>query len=507
MKKNIRLNYGISILCLLGLAWLIVGCGQTTTPAPTPTPTPSGSVTISGTLNTGNIASTAIHSAGVRAQATVLAALPDYYVVAVSSDTGQVYFPASETDASGNFSIPNLPNDESFFLEVIDSNYQLAAPVALGSTDGKVVMALDPGTTSTLDLDQIVLDTSKNTAAPASAPSGYYDLTASVEAKAGEALVPKGAGNFGKGSAQQYSGSYDPDQIDGDKDGLPNFFDADNNGDLVVDELDGLYTREAFILGAIADFFPYAFVNLKIDYDRRNTFNTGTDAYSDMTIAIGVTSNIGRGALSTKTISSVKVIEGPSWLSKATVISGGLWSATSYAVPAQGLDVFEVQVNGLKPLTDVNAGDALKFQVNYTDGTNDEAIKMLNFIFTDIPRVTAYKIGSGSWIDATAFPTAGPLSSASTSEVSLRWTRPKDETGVEINGGRYTWEYNAVGGGAREVEIISKDTSTAPSLEGTYLLGSLSDADFSAADFMIGVCIRSMANDNAAENVRFTKGW
>ncbi len=498
---GIYLGFGILILAITAVA---VGCGQQTSTTPTTTLPVSGIVSISGKLSTGVVAS----SAGMKAQVAA-SAVSGYSVAAVSTDTGMVYFADAKTGSDGSFTVSGLPSGESFYLEILDDTSKLAAPVSMGTSEGKPVMAVEPSVST--DLGTILYDSSKGAAAPVTEPTAILDKGTSAEVKTGETLVPVGAKNFGKGDEAKFSGTYTPDKADGDKDGLPNPFDADNNGDGVVDELDGLYTREAFMpAGVLPNFFTYVFSNLKIDFDRRDSFKAGPTAYSDMTLAVGVTSNAGKGAPSGKTISSVKVTEGPTWMSKATVVDSGgrLWSADSYSVPAKGAgSVFEVQLGGLKPLTDVNAGDALKFLVTYTDGSSEEAIKMLNFIFTDIPRATEYRIGSGgSW--QTISPTAsGPLATSSTSEVYLKWTRPRDETSKEVFGGRYTFEYNVAGGGAHEVTVYNDSDPTIATLEAGYNLGSLSDADFSAGDFMVGLCIRSLANDNAAENLRFTRGW
>lgn len=504
MFKLKHLHWSLVIGLLVIAAAGGLGCGQQETATTTTTTLPiSGVVSISGKLSTGVVAS----SAGAKAQAVAYAAISDYTVAAVSKDTGMVYFADAKTGSDGSFTVSKLPSGESFYLEVLDNTNKFAAPISMGSSEGKPVMAIDP-TSATTDLGSIVYDSSKGVAAPTLEPTAILDKGASAEAKSGETLVPVGAKNFGKGDEAKFSGTYDPDKADGDKDGLPNFFDADNNGDGVVDEIDGLYTREAFIPGAIPNFFTYVFSNLKIDYDHRDTFNTEPNAYNAMTIAVGVTSNAGKGAPSGKTISSVKVADGPTWMSKATIADGGgLWSTISYNVPLKGADVYEVQLNGLKPLIDVNAGDILKFQVTYTDGTSEESVKMLNFVFTDIPRAVAFRVGGSGPYQTISSSASGPLSTASTSEVWLKWIRPKDETGKEIIGGKYTFEYNAVGGGAKEVEVIKDSPPFVTTLEAGYNLGLLANADFSADRFMVGLCIRSLANDNAAENLFFTKNW
>ncbi len=500
--KDLIFKLGVcAVICSGLLLFYTTGCGQQ---ASTPTPTPTvGTVTISGSINTGVVAnSAAVSAAGVKTQAIAQSALADYSVAAVSENTGAVYFASAKTDSSGNFSISGLPSGESYYIEILDSSNKLAAPVALGSSGGDPVMALDPGVTSTVNLGQIVYDSSKNAAAPITAPTSYLDLTASVDAKSGESLVPKGAGNFGKGSEQQFSGTYDPNTVDGDKDGLPNLFDADNNGDLVVDELDGLYTMEAL---TTQNAMIFAFTNLKVDYNNRNTFNTN---YDEFNIAIGA-SPMGKGPQSaTKIISDVKLVEGPPWITKAKAYDGNfnnknsaqLWSAANYSVTNNGIQ--QIFLTGLKPGADVKAGDVLKFRVTYSDSSTEDVIKMINFAFTDIPQVQAIKIGNGAWQEQPlTFPT-----SAGSSEIRVRWLRPKDENNNEVLGGRYTFEYNSTAGNAIETEVITKDAGAAGSLEASCNFLTLPNASLTG-NMLIGVCIRSAANDNAAENVWFNKGW
>ena len=347
-------------------------------------------------------------------------------------------------------------------------------------------MAIDPKN-GNVSLGAIAYDSAKGCAAPTTPPTANFDLAATVEAKNGETLVPKGAENFGKGSVTEISaGNYVSNTTDGDKDGLPNSFDADNNGDLVVDELDGLFSFEA-INGANANFYLYAFTNLKVDYDQRDTFK---DNFSTFSVAIGLSAGNKSGA-ATKSISSVRIIGGP-----------------NYNVPLKMPNVYEVQLNNVRPTFEVNAGDTLKYLITYDDASTEEAIKMINFVFSDIPRVVAFKVGDDPW--NANLPANGRLSIATTSEVGLRWTRPKDEAGNEIIGGRYTWEYNSNSGGAIETTVITSDANALlTSLEATLDVMTL--PDFKSADaqgeFMIGVCIRSQANDNSAENCRFSKGW
>lgn len=512
MSKYYNVSLGICLvigICVLGFS-TIVGCGQannpttTTTTGTTTTTSAGGLVSIAGTLNTGTVHQSSIRAkSGAKILSTAYAAQSDYSVVAVAKSTGSIYFPDSKTSTTGAFTISNLPSGESYYLEILDSSNKLVASVAFGTSGSSAVMAITPEAQTSINLGQVNYDSTKAAAAPSTEPTAYLDTSSDtkVAPATGETLVPKGAGNFGKGSATQMSG-YTSTKIDGDKDGLPNYFDADNNGDLIPDEFDGLYSMEALTATPL-NFFDYAFTNLKVDHDQRTTFKTD---YATFSIAIGVTANAKGG--STKTISSVKVVDGPNWMSKAKDISGALWSASNYAVPLTQTGIYEVQLgsSSIKPLTDVNAGDTLKFRVTYTDGTTEESIKMINFVFTDIPRALAYKVGNeANWHTVT--DAQGPIATATTSEVTIRWSRPSDEAGAPINSGRYTWEYNNSSGGASEVEVIALDPGTGTSLEATKNMINLPDFQIVSNRFLVGVCIRSKANDNSAENVYFTKGW
>lgn len=491
-----------SRILVLGILLITTSCGQQ---QETPSPIPISGITITGKINTGVISS----SVKTSAQAVAYQALSDYTVVAVSDKTGLVYFADTKTASDGSFTISNLPTGESFFLELLDNTNKLAAPITMSSSDGKPVMAIKP--TANTDLGNIVYDSNKGTAVPINSPTAILDLDTTAEGKTGETLVPVGAKNFGKGNEAKFSGTYDPDKADGDKDGLPNFFDADNNGDGILDEMDGLYTREAFGLKA-PDFHPYVFTNLKVDYNNRDSFKT---EYKEFTVAIGLTKNTGPGIPSGKTISSVRIIDGPAWISTAKIFTptgeAGLWKDSNYALETRVTgEAWEIHLTGLKPSSEVNSGDTLRFLITYTDGTSEEAVKMINFVFGDIPKATHYSLDKGAtWIPITA--TNNPIASASTSEVYLKWTRPKDESGNEIFGGRYTFEYDGLGGSVPEVEILKDIGSkiSEPVLYGGINLSSLSDFRVPSfgANFMIGLCIRSKGNDNSAENLFFTRSW
>jgi len=522
MNKKSVLFFALTV-CLITLS--IFGCGQST-PTPTPTPTPSGTISLTGTLASGTVSSTVLTAAsGLKIQAVASAAIPSYTVVALGKNNGGVYYADSATDSSGNFKISNLPSGESFYVEILDSSSQLAAPVGFSSSAGKVIMAITPEATFTMETGTIVFDSSKSAAAPSTAPTSFLDTNAQARVKNGETVVPVGAGNIGKGTGEaKYSGTYDPTKNDGDLDGLPNNFDADLNGDGYVNEIDGLYTMEAFTKGGKSNNGSqvYVFSNLKVDYEFSNTFQ----ASQYLHLAMGVMPRSDK----INSVASVYLVSGPSCISKMKIFSvpgttqepvpveGTVWSTTSYKLYKSLLSgpgstpQWTVSVNGVTPYVngsgDLKAGDVFKFKITYTDGSYEYLTKMLNFIYTDIPRLYKYSFDKGAtWKDPPPI-TQGTsiIDTAPTSEITLKWTRPKDENSLDITGSEYTYEYSPAKGRTDVPEIvqIAMDTSTATYLQSTQDFAGLLDP----GTFLIGICARDPANDNAAQNLRFNRsGW
>ena len=488
----------VSVVLSLG-AFLMFGCGQQTGGSSATTAT----VSVSGNINSGTVSSSSIKTLGngMHIQAIATSPLAGYTVLAVDRESGDAYISEAVTDADGKFTISDLPSGESFYFELLDSNSKLVAPISFGNANSKAIMAINAS--SNLDLGQIAYDSSKGGASPTVEPTALLDSDSGARLKAGESFIPIGSGNYGKSDDCDNSSS-DDSSSDGDRDGLPNFVDADNDGNGVLDEIDGRHTLEVIPSKARRPYLPYVFTNLKVQYEDRDTFQSD---YSEFNIAVG----LDPAGISGKTISKIYVTGGPSWLTKAMAYtsdpsSAVLWSASSYEV-TKGSTKFEIFLNGLTPFTDVNAGDVLRFKIIYSDGTIAHAVKMINFVFKDIPRISQYSLDKGvTWIDMPG-GTSSVIGSASTAEVYLKWSRPRDETDSEILGGKYTYEYNVSGSLTMgEITIIEKDTESAGvTLEGGTNLGSL--ADVTSGQLFIGLCIRSKANDNSAENIIFTKGW
>jgi hypothetical protein len=222
----IGILFGSGILCL---GSLVGGCGSdtqtatttttttastTTTATATTTTTVVGSITLSGTLNSGSIS-----SAGVK----VWAAVSDYSVVAIDNISGKSYH--ASTDATGAFSL-SLPSTASYEISLVNSDAKYFGPMVMvgGAVSTEVVMGVRP--VSDASLGDIVVDASKGMAKPATEPLALASFWDTAEATAG---TPKGTLYCGK---ERLSGIITREgSADMDRDGIPDIFDADEDDD------------------------------------------------------------------------------------------------------------------------------------------------------------------------------------------------------------------------------------------------------------------------------------
>ncbi len=505
----------VFVCCLLFVIYT-VGCGTsgtsattttaaaaTTTTSTTTTTVAGGISSISGTLSTGSISSAGINASGLKTQAVAFAALPNYTVTAVGKNTGQAYFSAA-TESDGSFTISDLPSQEAFYLQILNSSNQLAAPVAFGATSGGAAMSIaaSSAATAAVDLGAIVYDSTKDSAAPSTAPTDYLDATSTVEAKTGETLVPKGAGNFGKGSGPQFSGTYDSTNVDGDGDGLPNIVDADNDGNGVLDEFDGLATMETLAASTSKIGYSAMWTNLKVPYGQ-----AASDVYNTPT---GFWVIIAMHPASGQTISSASLESGPSWVHNAKIHGQNYtWQSVDYALEdTPGDDRFQVTLGGaqIAPGSIIKAGDTLIFHVVFTDGTSEKIAKMINFAIEEVPYVKGYY--SGQYSSDSDFLTQGlddqmhnvfDNTTIDNAVFSLKWQKVTDESGAYVEGATYAWE---VGEGNYVTPTVTTETGSA------YVYGYAnleSEVLATAESFSCCIAITSDLNDNATQNAAYKK--
>jgi len=449
----------VSIFILLVLSFLVGGCGSSNSSSGggntgDGTITASGNVTISGKLYTGTITASSIktNSVGVRVFAEKSTPIEGYKVVAVGTETQQTYFADASTDDSGSFTISNLPSGESYYLEIVNDNNKYAAPISFGTSGNDVVMAVSADATSTsIEVGNIVYESNNGGAVPEIAiPSGNLDVASTARAKTDENMVPVGAGNLGKGDVADFTGSADT-KLDGDDDGIPNIFDADDDGDGKVDGLDDIPRPSGAIeiqIDGVSN--TGTFSNLPEQYEFFPTYtNNGTlnetavNVGNDTTLAIEIVMS---GSTSPDKFSDVRIIEGPSWLTSAKVAgssladyptSGTSWNSVDYKL-YKSTDRWTVWVN---PIGTPEAGDVLKFQLtDAATGDKSYVLSTLTYVFNDFPRLVKYSYtGSSGLVTKEANDLTLDIYNANSrcfpyegNTITFIWSAPKDDDGNYI---------------------------------------------------------------------------
>ncbi|MCX5751287.1 MAG: hypothetical protein NT099_06440 [Candidatus Saganbacteria bacterium] len=422
---------------LLLLVLLVAGCGQSS----------SGggggeTVTVTGQLSTGTI-STSI--ASVRAQAVA----SNYVVVAQDVSSKKLY--SVVTDGSGNFQISGVPKDASLVLSLVDNT--------TGKYVGPVVFNNDytgltcTGTTS---LGVIVFDSSKGMATPStSLEAGKLNSSYKPRLSSG---VPVGARKHGKGPGTT-TGTPTGPSLDADLDGIPNLFDADNNGNGVLDEFDSGSNLEKEGLGSSSKATSViVFPNLKIDLQDTESFISQTyKLFLAFEIDFANPDNVSSIVLTTIPTYAANCVfdqstaydfeaswpgEGATWLQSGQYhIYKAYQKGTTNTV--KWASFIRVQ-----NATDINAGDCFRFLITYTDSSTEEIYAYVNYVWRGIPKLTCYQFSGGTAVNITP-GTYGSVAGGSsgnpytittgTTEATYTFTKPSDEAGSYIDANNYNW--------------------------------------------------------------------
>jgi hypothetical protein len=253
-----------------------------------------------------------------------------------------------------------------------------------------------------------------------------------------DAGVPVGVGNFGKGEDSLLADPQDAGNgADADEDGLVDLFDADDDGNGVVDDFEEGASNWA--MPPDSDVRANFFMNLKIPVENSSVYYSGTAdqiaaALSQHTI---ITFECMTEPFATRSIVSAHLLASPApaYLGGAMVMprswdSSQLWSITDYAFTFRE-DRFEAFVvpNAVMP-----AGDTFTVEIAMSDGSTITTSRMLNYIFKRIPRLVKY--GSAGALQA--FDPATPAGNGSlgqpvtfdgSQDLVAEFAPPEDENG------------------------------------------------------------------------------
>lgn len=409
----------------------IAGCGST------PNTNDNSNNNVSGLALTGKVNATAVNAKRKNAS---LDANEKYTIVAQSAETGEIY--RAETDTAGDFAL-DLPEDEAgnnFSVAIIGPDGKAQGPVMYGAQGDEGMTGLTLENAASLGTIELPED-------PSAAP-----IMSGADGDAGEQVndhamirlngdgAPIGVASLGKGDDADGATDNDPSMaFDQDRDGLLDVIDADNNGNGIVDELEG------GDVGGIPDDAGIRlnfFMNLKISNEQADTYYEGTQteidaARADHTV---ITFEVLPDGPNARTPVAIRALEvpGPSYMSTATVLAQGggntstTWKSLDYAFN-EGNDRFEVFV---VPHAVVEAGDTFTIEVEFEDGTTEQFSRMINFVYKNIPRLQKFGEAAG----LTDFDGTQPIVFDGSQDLTLVFNPPPDENGDPVTGTDYSFE-------------------------------------------------------------------
>lgn len=361
------------------------------------------------------------------------------YVVYASSDhTGENY--EGETDANGNFSI-DIPKEEAgntFVITIVNPLGHAEGPVILGADGANGVTGFSINESTSLGAIDLPDDPSAAGILAGDSNTVGSQLNPQVAARLDNAGVPVGVASIGKGEGADgpaATGGW----LDADQDGLIDIFDADNDGNGIVDDFEGAIDFGGLIPQAGVN--PNFFMNLKIAEEDADTYYNGTQDEIDAALALQTVITFELvPEPSSKEIVGVHMAKfpAPAYLPAATkMVDTGfglteqLWSDSDYAFDKAG-DRWQafVYANDL-----IEAGDMFAVIVDFADGTSIKYRRMINYVFKSIPRLVQH--GTPSSQNPYA---GGAVDFDGMQDVVLTFEPPIDETGAFLTDFDYFFE-------------------------------------------------------------------
>ncbi len=380
---------------------------------------------------------------------------PTFMVLAQSAETQKTY--TARTDGNGEFSIEVPPEEEDglFTITILSPDSRAAGPVLFDRDGGQGYSGLELGGPVDLGTLDVPVEGGASISPGEDADLSEGRVAGDVTVRLNEAGVPVGVPSIGKGEAAVIgTPSSDPRQmLDRDRDGLIDLFDADDDGNGVVDDFDTLPIGggPAAAAGVIVNLF----MNLKLDEQRAQVYFSGDAEAIERSLKTDtvITFEVRGTTTLTKSIAAVHVLgppaPAPAYLSGATVQhTATLWSSTDYALNPDGPNHFQAFI---VPNALLNAGDNFTFEIRFEDGSRAVFTRMLNYVFRRIPRLV--RIGA----PGDEQPYAGStVSFDGSQDLSLVWEPPVDETGRPITGMDYHFEFFYYDSGGAQIQGIDR---------------------------------------------------
>ncbi len=481
-KGSIQL---MTIVIGLTVITLLTSCGKAAESSSSSSTTSS---TIAGTINFANISRLSTLS-GRTFSAN------NYFIWLQNRATKKVYF--VEIGSDGKFELDvayqkDVTNGESFFAAIIQKEpLTYIGPITLGTNSTGLTLKGD-SKDITIAFDGNLLKGNVS-----NSPSNIQTNTDYVTRVNAGTGIPVGAGNAGKSHASEATSLKSNNTIDQDEDGVPDIFDAMNNGA----KIDNAISGSGSDISAHSERMSQAvmFMNLKVDKANESTFTVTEDGKVVIELKSRNASLVSsaKAYLLHTNYKTAKMDAFPNGFTQvdAYPAENSLWSATSYKLfKATNLSSETIWTAFFKPNNNAfKPGDLILVQVDYTDGTKDYFWLSLNFKFkTIVHDTTSYTSGSGTQVS--------PYVMGTTGDKTFTFDAPTDETGAALSGLEYSFEvfyYNSSNQsiGSRQVVTVGTDT-----LSGV-LPASIIDLYPSAAYIQVDVTSRYPYGDNSASKI------
>lgn len=420
----------IWLIILIYSLTLIVGCGSTSDQTTGETVTEQ--VTVTGTLSTGTIQTSSIKTQS---------AASNYLILAQNVSTKRVS--RVITNSQGEFSL-SVDKDSTVLISIVDkSQGQYKGPVVINSEYTGLKCS------GSLDLGAIVLDTTKEYAKVSDSVSTSYINTSYKPTLSNG--VPIGAGKAGgnaitTSSIVKNTAASGP-LLDPDLDGIPDFFDKDNDDDGVLDQFDPDINKSLEGLGNSNEVTSLSlFPNLKIDLGESDTWSSQT---YQMFLALEM------GFTDPSDVTSIEMTTYPSYVADCLL---DVSSAYDFDVSFPGENsswnqsgtyslykAYEAGTTNLvkwavypkvQDYASVTDTDYFEFLITYTNGTTENVDATIYDVWYAIPKLYSYKFSSQALVSITDYTTTdgrdrnNPLTiPAGDTQLIFYFYKPKMSTG------------------------------------------------------------------------------
>ena len=381
----------------------------------------------------------------------------NYMVVIQNQVSNRIYI--SQVDGNGEFSFDENGSDSKFIEYINDSNgygshfmamlltksplrVVATAYIENGSSEGfsglKITDNIESDLNFSVDEDNSRMSMTQESI---NAIGGItYDENFKVRLSDNK---PVGADEFGKAFISESETTSGINKLDPDEDGRPNIFDGMNDGSQ-LDNLDAENKTEGATLEDSLE-SSIMFMNLKIDYEYKDSFEVTDNAVVVLEVVPRSTSSI--SSIKVADLSGTRLIHTNYQNSLIEKIPNGFteidtypnedtsWSASDYklfkATNNEGNTVYTTLIkpnnNNFEP------GDLILLEVNLSDGSKEYYFNSINFKFQTIPQNnTSFEGGDGS--------TGNPLLIQPTGDKEFSWDNPDDEDSGELLGLSYQFE-------------------------------------------------------------------